>query len=78
MRFENVLIKGVHATRYIMSWIRMGGEIHLYGRSSDFVNWLKSLGLTDEECDTIMDLATNGRMELEMSAKKYLKTLKTK
>ncbi len=77
MLFENVLVKGVHASRYIMSWIRVGGEIHRIAGHSDFSDWLKSLGLTDEECDTLIHLATNGRMELEMSAKEYLRTLKT-
>lgn len=76
-QFENIVIKGVHATRYIMSWIRMGGEVHRLNGQSDFGDWLKSLGLTDEECDNIVRIATNGRMELETSAKQYLKNLKT-
>lgn len=69
--FENVLIKNIHATRFIMSWVRKGGELRTpYG---DFNDWLESLGLTEEERDPILRIAGNGRMELEMSAKTFIK-----
>ena len=44
--FENKIINGVHATRYIMSWIRSGGNL-VYGDSlDDFGKWLESLGVS--------------------------------
>lgn len=72
--FENVLIRGCHASRYIMSWIREGGTFTTSGLGYyGFGNWLKSLGLNDLEIDIITDIARNGKLELEMSAKQFLK-----
>lgn len=72
--FENKIIKGIHATRFIMSWIREGGKLGLFGEGhSEFNNWLKSLGLSKEEIFDIMCVAKNGKLELEISAKKFMK-----
>jgi hypothetical protein len=74
--FENKIIDGVHATRYIASWAKMGGDFgHKSKGRFDFYDWLKSLNLTDDEVDYIYNLATNGRMELEYSAKNFMSTL---
>lgn len=75
-QFENALIKGVHATRFIMSWVREGGNLHWNGRGyKEFSDWLSSMGLNDEEIGTILEIARNGKMELETSAEKYLKKI---
>lgn len=72
--FENKIIKGVHATRYIASWIREGGKLGYFGEGvDDFNKWLKSLGLSDEDIEDIMYLARNGRLELETSARNFMK-----
>jgi hypothetical protein len=74
--FENKMIKGIYATRYIMSWIREGGNLK-HGRDcDDFKEWLKSLGLNEDEVHHIWEIATNGKMELEDSARKFLATKK--
>lgn len=73
--FENGLVKGVHASRYIISWARSGGSLK-YDIYGDFLDWLRSMGLSDDECADICHLASNGKMELETSAKEYLKTIK--
>ena len=73
--FENVVIKGIHASRYVMSWIRVGGKLSWRAGYSEFNNWLKALGLSEEEVDIIVEIARNGKMELEMSARHYLKTI---
>lgn len=73
-QFENVVIKGVHASRYIASWLRAGGGSKFF---ESFDEWLKSLGLTEDERATIRYLAATGRLELEMSAKAYLKKVQT-
>ena len=72
--FENKLThNGIHYTRYIMSWIRSGGDLNLC-KSSNFAKWLKeSQQLTDEEIRDICEIATNGKMELEDSVKLWLK-----
>ena len=41
-RFDNAIIKGVHASRYIMSSLREGGEARYRDK---FREWLKSLPL---------------------------------
>ena len=74
--FKNVLVQGVHATRYIMSYIRMGGD--LSKQTWEFEEWLESLGLSENEVDTIVRIANNGRLELELSAAKFLAERKTK
>lgn len=74
--FENVLVQGVHVTRYIMSYIRMGGD--LSKQTWEFEDWLESLGLSEAEVDTIVRIANNGRLELELSAAKFLAEKKTK
>ena len=71
---KNVVIRQVHASRYIMSWVRSGGSLQSLGRGYDeFNSWLESLGLTEEECKRILEIAWNGKLELEISAKAFLK-----
>ena len=45
--FTNKQINGyVYATRFIMSWVRMGGRLGKRGEGvDDFRNWLTSLNL---------------------------------
>lgn len=73
--FENKATSvGIFYTRYIMSWIRVGGTIPKRGPLEPFETWLRSLGhLTEEEIRDIKNLATEGKMELESNAKKFLK-----
>ena len=71
---ENVAVRGIHATRYIMSYVRAGGEL---GRQVwEFEKWLKFLGLNEEEIYSILHIARNGKLELELSAGQFLKALK--
>lgn len=70
--FENKKINEIHATRYIMSWIRSGGNL-VYGDSiKDFSKWLESLGVSTEDIEHIKEIARSGKMELEYSAKEFL------
>lgn len=70
--FENKIIKGEYATRYIASWLRVGGKLR-YGKDvDDFEKWLSSIGLTEEEICYITELARCGKLELQTSAKKFL------
>jgi len=71
--FENKIIQGVHATRYYSSWCRSGGDPRNY---DEFNEWLISLDLSKEERSDICHLAENGRLELETSARKWIKALK--
>jgi hypothetical protein len=66
--FENKLYKGIHATRYIASWRNSGGRWFGY----EFRDWLKSLGLNEDEIREIWNMATCGKLELETNAKKSI------
>jgi hypothetical protein len=70
--FENKRYNDIHATRYIASWFNSGG-----GRwMGDFEDWLMSLGLTAEEARYIWNMATCGKLELEMNAEKFIGELR--
>lgn len=73
--FENKVVGDcTYATRYIASWLRAGGELK-YGRDIDyFRDWLTSLSLSEDEVNHIVFLATNGKLELESSAKRWMQT----
>ena len=75
--FENKIINGCdYATRFIMSWVRSGGTFGKHGKGyDDFRKWLESLELKTEDIEDIMFLAQNGKLELEVSAKKFITNL---
>ena len=77
MSFENKVINGCdYATRFIMSWVRSGGTFGKHGKGyDDFRKWLESLELQTEDIEDIMFLAQNGKLELEVSAKKFITNL---
>lgn len=61
-----------HATRYVASWINVGGQLRTDKDIRNFVNWLTSLGLSNEDIRLIKKLATCGKLELEDHAKKFI------
>ena len=71
--FENAKThKGIHYSRYIASWMRMGGKIYPDGL---FFKWLEDVEkLTDEEIRDIKFMVMNGKMELESSARSFMRT----
>jgi hypothetical protein len=75
--FKNRQINGyIYETRFIASWVRMGGQLQ-YGEDIDnFYDWLLSIDLSEEEANHIKFLATNGKLELENSARKFLDTIR--
>ena len=76
--FENCKIKCVynnevfyvHASRYIASFASVGGNV--FNRTL-FGDWLRTLNVDEEGIDFITNFASNGKMELEMSARNFLK-----
>lgn len=70
--FENRLIRGIHKSRYCASWMRAVGVKFNRG----FKEWLKTLvidgeHLTEDEIQEIWLFATNGKLELQESAKAW-------
>ena len=77
--FTNKVIgEYTYASRFIMSWVRSGGTFDIHGRGYyDFEKWLESLGLEEDDIQCILNLARNGKLELEISAKKFIKNKET-
>lgn len=91
-RFENKMIKGIHVSRYVASWVKEGGTLNYSwdDKSDDiyypFERWLKSIPfededgsichMSDEDAKFIVNFATNGKLELESLACEFIKNHK--
>lgn len=67
--------QGIRYSRYIASYVK---EVAISGRRfyiCEFSDWIKAIGLSDDEIRDIVHLADCGKMELEMKAKAYIKSL---
>lgn len=71
MTFENKVVNGIYYSRIIASYLNAGGTLNGKNRWK-FKEWLHSLFLDQEVEDEIYLLATNGKLELEEHAKKWL------
>lgn len=73
--FENKKTKnGIHYTRYIASWANTCKALDMPVYFNDrFLRWLEtSEQLSDEESNDIRNIALNGKLELETSAREFL------
>ena len=76
--FENKIYEGIHYSRFIASWVKVGGE--LKSRNAWLMkDWLRQLTINDKPIpeEVIMEIyifATNGKLELQESAKRFLET----
>ena len=74
--FTNRQVNGyVYETRYIASWLKVGGSLRYKEDIDNFYKWLLSTGLDKEEANHIKFLATNGRLELETNAREFIKNI---
>ena len=62
----------IHYSRYIISWIRVGGKLRTIEDIGHFTTWLDRLGVNKFDIDDIVQMATNGKLELEDDAKRFL------
>lgn len=76
IEFENGTYNGIYYSRFIASWVRKGGKLETGHDISMFRSWLKHLGLGDLAIDRITFLSTNGKLELEYDAERFLKEIK--
>jgi hypothetical protein len=75
--FKNNVVNGdTYETRYIVSWLKAGGELRYLNDIDNFRKWLLSLGLKNNEIQHTVYLATTGKFELESSAKTFLENIK--
>lgn len=82
--FENVAINGIYMSQYVASWVKAGGtfenqlirkpdgKLKSITRGGKFMDWLKFIGLTEEEARRCRNFAANGKLELETSAIRFL------
>lgn len=62
-------VQHIAYSRYIVSWRNSGGQYF----DEFFEEFLKNNGCTKKEIHDIVELATCGKLELEMDAKKFIK-----
>lgn len=70
--FENKKFEGIYYSRFIASWINVGGKMN-----RRFADWLRTIEVNGKDIPEdvireIYNLATNGKLELENSAEKFL------
>ena len=70
MDFQNKEWNGIYYSRIIASWVRVGGSLKDGGK---FRKWMKSIGIPEETVWDIYNLATNGKLELQTSALKFIR-----
>ena len=73
--FTNNIINimgGVNETRFIASWLRVGGKLQSGEDYDNFREWLELLNLTENEVEHILNLARVGKVELETSAREFI------
>lgn len=64
--------EGIHYSRIIASWVVANEQRGFLFEGDYFKDWLRSLELPEEEVSDIYEMATNGRLECENHARKYL------
>lgn len=80
--FENEWINGIYISQYVASWFKKGGSFPDDYMNSQFADWLRTLtfldtngnivGLSEDAVHRIVMFATNGKLELEDRAKKFI------
>ena len=69
--WENREVNGILMSRYIASWLNVGGTI-TYGHKTAWYRWLESMDIPEETIWDMTNLAICGKLELENSAKEFL------
>jgi len=70
--FENEKFEGIHYSRFIASWVNATGKLDARMR-----DWLRTIEINGKEIPEsvirdIWNLATNGKLELEANAEKFI------
>ena len=70
--FENKLYKGIYYSRFVASWCKIGGPLDW--RFREFLNCLTLDGepIPKDVVDKIYNYGTDGKLELETTARKLL------
>ena len=78
MEWENKIFEGIHYSRFIVSYAKVGGELN---KRWLFEDWLRTLVINgkvipEEVIDEIGFIASNGKLELQTSAREFLRNEK--
>lgn len=75
--FENAKTEKheINYSRYIASWLKAGGRFDYLSDTLNFKDWLRSMDLSEDEVQAIADMAVCGKLELEDSAKTFIKEM---
>lgn len=63
---------GILYSRFIASWIIVGGPLQTINDLNMFKDWLRSLKLDEEDVHNISEMASNGKLELQTNAKHFI------
>ena len=67
--FKNSKALGIRFSRFIASWNNVGGR--KLGDDA-FLEWLESIGVSEEDRYAILEMKNTGKLELEASAKDFI------
>ena len=59
-------------SRFVASWILVGGHLKTIDDLNHFKEWLRSLKIDEDDVHNISEMATNGKLELQSSAHKFI------
>lgn len=73
--FENkISSQGIHYSRYVASYFKELSKLGLRFYRKPFLEWLFDIGLDKREMYEITNYAENGKLELEGSAERFLRS----
>lgn len=75
--FENRMVNGIHATRYVASFVGECARVGVYPTYRLCMEWLGTLTVNGETLDDadkriICNLLENGKLELETNCREFL------
>lgn len=63
---------GIPYSRYIASYMKEAEKLGTKVYRDSFEEWLLSIGVDEDEASDIVEMATNGKLELETSARIFI------
>ena len=72
--WENKVVGDLYYSRVIASWVKACRQSWIRPFFGDsFREWMRSIGIPDEDANNIYEMANNGKLELEISAQNWIK-----
>lgn len=75
--FENKKTgEGIHYSRYYASYCNVARTRNVTVWRDDFIRWLRTQNLTEQEISDIEEMAYCGKLELENSVRQFINNMK--